>query len=92
MNEIQEQLQILETRLKALESKTSGIQPNAFLNQITIDPQSSGFLQDFIAIPYDTTIPTFAPRKNGYQRIIKTGGNYYLYIYLDGSWKRTQLT
>lgn len=91
-NDLQTILSNFESRLKAVEGKTRGIQPNALLNQYSMDPQSSAFLQDFVALPYDTVIPISRPPKDGYQRIVKTGGNYYLYIYLDGAWRRTQLT
>lgn len=89
--DIQKSLSDLQSRLQKLEEKTRGIQPNAFLNQYSMDPQSASFLQDFATLPYDTVAPTSVPNKNGYQRIVKTGGLYYLYIYLDGAWRRTQL-
>lgn len=89
--ELQNQIQDLQKRLEAVESKTGGIQQNAFLNQITIDPQSASFLKDFIALPYSTTIPTFTPPKNGYEMIVNSGGAYYLYVYANGAWRSQQL-
>lgn len=40
-----------------------------------------------------TSIPTFIPKKFIDQiQFVYTGGSYYLYIYLDGAWKKTTLT
>lgn len=88
MDDTQVQLQDILGRLQAVESKTQNIQPTAFLNQFSIDPASSGFLQDFIATPYTTTQPTYTPNKNGYENVYFDSSNYWRYTYANGAWRK----
>lgn len=52
------------------------------------------YINDLINLKEHTTIvPTFTPKKFIDQiQFVLTGGSYYLYIYLDNTWKRVQLT
>lgn len=42
-------------------------------------------------IPYETAVPT-ATDADGAPRVVKTGGLYYIYYYVDGAWRRVQIT
>lgn len=56
-----------------------------------LDPQDTVILDQKIAIPYTTTIPTFTPSYNGYRIIYFDNSNYFLYIYANGGWRFQQL-
>lgn len=98
IQELQNQLGQALDRLEKVEAKTNGIQPTALLNQVSVDPSSVKFLTDFIALPYSDAFtngtPTITPRKYGSQYLTKdtATGNFYLFIYTPGGWKRSQIT
>lgn len=77
-------LQDLEKRIKDLEDSSFGTNP-------LTHPQTVQNLQQQIYIPLSMGTPTFNPGFNGVRQLYFDGANYWLYIFVKGAWKRTQL-
>jgi hypothetical protein len=56
-----------------------------------VDPNVAAVLQQQIAIPYTTTIPTLTPNSNGVRYVYFDGTDYWLYVYANNAWRNTKL-
>lgn len=84
MNEdLQKQVQELRDDFEAY--KQSPIIPPG------LNPETSQVLEQFVAIPYTTTLPTDTPKVNGIRRIYFDATNYWLYVYANGGWRSQKL-
>ena len=82
--ETKKEIDSLKKRLKSLETEQ-------VLSSKTMDPGASKFLLEFIALPFDTVIPTTTV-KYGTQKLINVGGTYYIYAMTDAGWLKVKLT
>lgn len=69
------------------ENRTSPLPTGPF-----VDPQTVQVLRALLTPVYLTAAPTYTPQQDGVMHIVKTGGLYYLYSYIDGAWRRSQMT
>lgn len=81
---------------KAIKTKEFGEEFKGVIVEINKEQQSSTnqiYINDLINLKKTVTIaPTFTPKKFIDQiQFVLTGGKYYLYIYLNNTWKSIEL-
>jgi hypothetical protein len=83
--ELEKKLLGLEKQLKALSAESVRTNPN-------VHPETVKNLGTVYSVPYTSGTPTLLATTNGTPRYYFDGTNYWLYIYANGAWKKTQLT